>query len=334
MTTTKTNNRIGTLWRTYSMRRSLIGALAITATLAACSDKVLDITNPNAPTTQSAAADPAAIQLLATGLLGDLRGGRIGFINDVGRFGREMYVYTTQEGRNTTHYLLGIGTGAAQKLDYAGFAVGNWGTQYNAMRDNYNFQSSVSGNANLSATQKSAALGFAQVLKAYELLQVIATRDTIGAVTEIKANPSDLAPFVSRDSVYKFILGTLDDGIAKLAAGGTAFPFNLHSGFTGFNTPSPFKQFAQAIKARSAAYIPTSRGGPPRWATPLTALNASFINAAATTRAAFDVGVYDVYAAAPEATNGLNKVNNTDLYAHMSIATDVQKKADLTNDNL
>ena len=104
-----------------------------TAALAACSSDKLDITNPNTPTTVAAGADQQALQLQATGLLRQLRNGRGGFINDVGRFGREMYIYSPQEGRNTSHYLQGL-TGQ-NKIDPAGFAVGVWGTPYGNLRD-------------------------------------------------------------------------------------------------------------------------------------------------------------------------------------------------------
>jgi len=42
----------------------------------------------------------------------------------------------------------------------------------------------------------------------------------LGAITEIREQPSELAPFVTRDSVYKFILGTFDAAATSLASGG------------------------------------------------------------------------------------------------------------------
>ena len=40
-------------------------------------------------------------------------------ITNTGIFGREMYTFTPNEGRNTTHYLIGIIVGGVQKLDPA-----------------------------------------------------------------------------------------------------------------------------------------------------------------------------------------------------------------------
>jgi hypothetical protein len=300
---------------------------------AACSSKDLSISNPNVVSVDGAAADPQAVQLLATGILNDFRSSRAGYISDVGRLGRESYSFPPQEGRNTTHYLIGITAGGIQKLDPAGFAVGQWGTQYNALRDIYNFKKTVATSASLTAAQKSAALGFAQTIEAHELFEVITTRDTLGAITEIKDVASDLAPFVTRDSVYKYILATLDQGATNLAAGGAAFPFTLHTGFAGFNTPTTFAQFNRALKARASVHYATLGGGATAWNAAITALGASFLNAGATTRAQFDAGPFQPYAASPDTPNGLNQVNNTDLYAHTSFQTDAQNKADGTPDN-
>ena len=98
--------------------------------------------------------------------------------------------------------------------------MGVWATPYGNLRDIFNLKNAASGSATLTAAQKSAALGFAKTLEGLELLYVISTRDTLGAVVEIKQDASDLAAFVSRDSVYKYILNTLDEGNTALAAGG------------------------------------------------------------------------------------------------------------------
>lgn len=308
-----------------------VGTLSLASlTLAACSKDTLQITNPNTPTVAGASSDPQALQLLATGLLRQNRNSRGGFITETGRFGREAYVYTPQEGRNTSAYLIGIS--GQNRLDPAGFAVGSWGGPYGNLRDVFNFKNTVNASS-LSDSDKRAALGFAKTIEGIELLTVIATRDTIGAVVQINQNASELAPFVSRDSTYKYILGILDEAAADLAAGGSAFPFALNSGFAGFNTPSTFRQFNRAIAARAAAYYATAGGGSAAWQRARTALDASFINVNATTAAAYNVGVYHPYAASPDAPNPLATATNTDLYAHMSIEADAPLKADGTKDN-
>jgi hypothetical protein len=319
--------------RIFFMRIRSLGAVLALSALAACKTSDLAITNPNVVTVEGAAADPAAVQLLATGLLSDFRGNTTGYPQGVGILGRESYTYTPTEGRNTTHYLIGISSGGIQKLDYSGFATGPWGSQYGTMRDAYNFKKTVDANTVLTAAQKSAAKGFAQTLEGYAMLQLLGVRDTIGIITEIKDNATELAPFVSRDSGYKFVINTLDAAYANLQAGGAAFPFTLHSGFTGFNTPATFGQFNRAIRARAGAWYATSGGGTAQWAAVNTALAASFLNAGATTRAQLDVGVYQIFSTSTgDATNGLTLSTSTSLYAHPSLTTEAQLKADGTKD--
>lgn len=308
-----------------------LGALSLASlSLAACSKDTLNITNPNTPTVAAASADPQALQLLATGLLRQNRNSRGGFITETGRFGREAYVYTPSEGRNTSAYLIGIS--GQDRLDPAGFAVGSWGGPYGNLRDAFNFKNTVAGST-LTAEQKRAALGFAKTIEGIELLTVVATRDTIGAVVQINKEATDLAAFVSRDSVYRFLQNVLDEAAADLSAGGAAFPFSLNSGFTGFNTPATFRQFNRAMAARAAAYHATAGGGAAAWTRARTALDASFINVNATSATAYNVGVYHPFAAAPDVTNPLATATNTDLYAHMSIDADAPLKADGTKDN-
>ena len=307
--------------------RKPLSALAL-AMIAGCSNNDLNIKNPNSPSIDGATSDPTALQLLATGLLVDQRGTRSPFITNASVLGRESYTFTPTEGRNVTHPLIGIVVNGVQKLDPTGFAVGPWTLQHGALRDIYNFKNSVNALATLTAAQKSAALGFAETFEAMMLFDIVQTHDTLGGITEIKADPKTLAPFVSRDSMYKYILNTLDDATTKLAGGGAAFPFNLPSGFAGFTTPANFTKFAQAVKAKAAAHYATAGGGATAWAASLAALGNSFLNAGATTRAAFDVGVYDTYGSAPDTPNPLSSATNSNLYAHMSFQTDAQLKAD------
>lgn len=320
-----------TLMRTSVKAIRNLGLALSAVAMAACSSDKLNITNPNTPTVASASADAQALQLQATGLLRQLRNGRGGIIFDFGRFGREMYIYTPQEGRNTSAYLQGI-TGA-NKLDPAGFAVGEWATQYGNLRDIFNLKNSASASASLTAAQKSAAVGFAKTLEGLELLTVIASRDTLGAIVEIKQNASDLAAFVSRDSVYKYILATLDEGNTALLAGGTAFPFTLHSGFNNFNTPATFAKFNRAIAGKAAAYYATSGGGSAAWQRSLTALAASYMNTAATSRADLDVGPVHPYSGATGDAGNPFFGSSADLYLHPSTETDAPLKADGSKDD-
>lgn len=303
------------------MQKGLIlGLTGVAMLAAACSADPLSVPNPNSPTVAGASADPGALQLQATGITRQLRGGLGGYITATARFGREGYIYTPNEGRNTSHYLTGLS--GQNRLDPSGFATGVWGGNYGNLRDIFNFKNVVTGSTTLSAAQQSAALGFARTIEALELLYIISGRDSLGAVVQINLNASDLAPFVSRDSVYRYILGTLDGADTDLAAGGAAFPFVIHAGFAGFNTPTTFRQFNRAIRARASAYYATRGGGNAYYTQALTALAASFLNGAAANAAAMDAGIYHVYSTATgDATNGVGQ--NADYLTHPSYATDI-----------
>ncbi len=317
---------------THTQMRHLIAAAACAAALTACSEKDININNPNSAIASAAASDPTALQLLATGLLTDQRGTRAGLIQNAAILGREAYNLTPQEGRNTTNFLLGITVNGKQELDPAGFANGSWGAEFGAIRDIYNFKNTVAASAR-NAADKGAAIAFAETLEALMQFEVLQTRDSLGTITEMKANPFDLATFVSRDSGYKYALAMLDDAAAKLAAAGPAFPFTLAPGFgtavagQDFTTTAGFLQFNRALKARIAVNYGSLGGGSAAFQAALTALGQSFLNAAATSRSALDVGVYDTYAPSPDSPNGLTQQTNTNLYAHTSIQTDAQLQA-------
>jgi starch-binding outer membrane protein, SusD/RagB family len=314
------------------MRNRILLTVLCAATVAGCSDKTLQLVNPNSATITGTAGDPAALQLTATGLLSDYRAPRTGQMSGLGRLGRESYIFTPQEGRNTTNYLIGIVVGSKQELDPAGFITATW--NYNALRNIYNFKNAVAGNATLTAAQKAAATGFAQTLEAAQLLGILVTTDTLGLITQILDDPTQPAPFVTRDSGYKYILNTFDAAKTALAAGGAAFPFSLHAGFAGFNTPTTFIKFANALQARAAADYATSGGGAAAWTRAQTALAGSFLDLTATTAAGMNAGVYHVYSSSTgDVLNGVDPVTNTTLYAHMSYLTDAQLKADGTPDN-
>jgi hypothetical protein len=309
-------------------RAVLSGVLSVVVVVAAaCKASDLEVTNPNAASPTGAINDPTALQLLATGLFTEQRTTRSGFITNAGVLGRESYTFSPQEGRNVTHPLIGIVVGGVQKLDPTGFATGPWGGQYNLMRDVYNFRKVVEASPALTTAQKAAATGFARTLEAQMMFEIVQTHDTLGGITEVKEDPFELAPFVSRDSMYKFILGSLDAAATNLAAGGTAFPFTFPPGFAGFNTPSTFLLFNRALKAKAAAHYATAGGGTAAWQTALTALQASFLNAAATSRSALDAGIYYTHAPSPDTPNPLSQATNTNLYAHVSFQTDAQLKA-------
>ena len=307
-------------------------ALLVTG-IAACSSERLVIPNYNQPTTEGVSKDPKGVQLLASGLLDGSRDNMAATNRDFGQFGREVYNYFPTDGRTISNYLVGIP--GPQRLDPQGFASGLWTGRFQNQRNAVQLIEVANATA-LSDQQKSAVAGFAKTFRALELLYVIESRDTLGAPVDIPADPNSPAPFVSRDSVYKFISATLDEGAADLQAGGSAFPFTLHSGFSGFDTPATFLEFNRAIAARALVIRASLGCGATCYSQALTALSGSFVSpvGGATSLDDLNRGVYHVYStSAGDTPNANSFAQDNYIYAHASIQTDAQSTPSGTIDN-
>ncbi|MEP6550510.1 MAG: RagB/SusD family nutrient uptake outer membrane protein [Gemmatimonadales bacterium] len=282
------------------------------------------IPNYNQPTTEGVSKDPKGVQLLATGLFAGVRNQMAGTNRDFGVFGRETYNYFATDGRTISNYLVGIP--GPQRLDPAGFASGLWTVRFQNQRNAVQLADLANATA-LSAAEKSAVVGFAKTIRALELTYVIVSRDTLGAPTDIPTDPNSPAPFVSRDSVYRFISATLDDAAANLQAGGSSFPFTFTAGFSGFDTPANFLKFNRALAARVLAYRAPLGCGNACYTQALTALAASFVSpvGGATSLADLNVGVYNVYStAAGDTPNANSFAQDNYIFAHASIQSDAQ----------
>ncbi len=297
------------------IRHSVAAAFAVVL-LAGCNADALNVPNFNAPGI-STTPDVAFVQNLATGIMVQSRANLPGLISDAGIFGRESFNYTPTDGRNTSNYL------SAAQLDNAGFASGGWAPRFANMRNAINMIQIVDDAAFLSATQKSAAKGFAKTFRALEVFYAISLRDTIGMPVAIDVVANTPQPFVSRDSAYKFATALINDAATDLAAGGAAFPFALPSGYSPFGNPTSFLRFNRAIAARYLVYRGTLECGAACFTAALTALQGSFLNSAA--GADLRLGAYNVYsAAAGDALTPLSNPVSPDQVAHPSIVADAQ----------
>ncbi len=294
------------------------------AAVVGCSADKLTIPNYNQPTTEGVSKDINGVKLLVAGILDGTRDAMAGMNRDFGVFGRETYNYFATDGRFISNYLVGIP--GPQRLDPAGFAVGNWTGRYQNQRNTVQLIE-VTKATGLTDAQKSAVYGFAKTFRALELTYVILGRDTLGAPVDIPSDPNSPAPFVSRDSVYSFISATLDDAAKDLQAGGSEFPFTLTTGFAGFDTPAGFLKFNRAIAARVLAYRGSLGCGAPCYTAALTALSGSFVSpvGGATSLDDLNRGVYNVYStAAGDTPNSNSFAQDNYIFAHASIETDAQ----------
>jgi len=235
---------------------SLAGALLI----GACGD--FNVTNPNQPTLDDLSSNPTRTKLAAaaTGILIGVRTPDItGYIWRLGSMGREG---VNLSGNNQPDYIEPY----FGPLSGTGFGGTEWTNFYRAVRsaniyiDAAPKAAQVVGPEGLSSTEVSASLGYAKTLKALALMYVVAGHGSLGAPVDVDHPVTDPpAPFVSEDSVYGYIIATLNDAQNDLTtAGSTAFPFPLPSGFSGFDTPATFLAFNRALAAKAYLFRATA----------------------------------------------------------------------------
>ncbi|MEO7729999.1 MAG: RagB/SusD family nutrient uptake outer membrane protein [Kofleriaceae bacterium] len=306
------------------MNTKQAAALAATGVLAslslsACDLDVSDLNNPRLDELENNPTD-VSLGAAATGLLIGNRSNKAaanGYVSQLGIIGREAFDFDSADPRFISELIQG-------QLNSAGPFGGNfWTLPYGNIQLANIVLHGVDKVANLDDAQKAAIRGFAKTIQALDLLEVINTHDTNGAVIDTDHGTTGaLGDIVDKDTVFTEIERLLDDAVADLTAGGDSFPFLMSEGYAGFDDPADFLKFNRGIRARVAAYQTT-----PDYPKVLSSLADSFIDDSAA--ADFTTGVYYTYTTKTgDVTNGLI---NPNIYAHPSIETDVQKKGDLND---
>ena len=318
-------------------------AAAVTlVTLAACSEPL--VPNLNNPTEEelNTITDRSQIQALATGLLDSDRQTQFNYVFFPEMIARDILRLDNSDPR----YIEGL-LGAPNDVSPSGFlGSGVWAGPYATIRGANLFINGVKNAgaitpAPLSDKEKSAAIGFAQTLKALEYLRLIEMRDNNGV--PVTTGGDALAPIRCKPAVYAAISALLDSAITDLtSAGPTAVPFTMPAGWAAFSvanaagTNVDLLGLAYAYKAKVEMYrgfLPLNSGGPT--ATPtttnlvssLTALDNSFFNPVAT-RAALDVGVFHTYSTGAGET--VNPFSDKSVnYANMKVITEGAEPGDL-----
>ncbi|MFN2431862.1 MAG: RagB/SusD family nutrient uptake outer membrane protein [Gemmatimonadota bacterium] len=295
------------------MRTILTPALVLVSALllTACEDELF-VPDFNNPSLEDLSGNPSRSQLAsaAVGLLVSNRLGYADFVRDVGILGRENYDLDGSDPRFVTELL-------RSPLDPGSRAFGgdHWLEPYASIRGANILLGAVDRATTITDPEKEALRGFAKTIQALDFLLIINTRDTNGAPIDVDIPIGELAPIVPKEAVLERIVTLLDEAASHLSAAGGSFPFNLSSGFDGFDTPATFLQFNRAVKARVEVY----RGN---FAAALQALNESFL----TECSAFDRGVYHSYStAAGDLPNPIFEDPTTaDIRAHPSLETFAQ----------
>ena len=322
------------------VKRALCATIPAAVLLAgACSVDSLTVPNKNAPNLAGTQNSRAAVNLAVLGILSLARNNEQGFLGGTAAYGREYWLMQPQFGGTIS------GPYRDWKINSLNGA-GQWGGYFRNLRDIAVAKQVLdTSSASLSAAEKSAARGVIYTMQALEQLRLLNFRDTLGTVTQVTGTPTDIRPFVSRDSGFKFVTAILDSGLAALSAGGAAFPFTLPPGFTGApgggfsvgavgfdaSTPAGFAKLNRALKARVEVYRATIGCGSPCYQAALTALGASFFTGVAGfTRANRGLGVYHVYSASTnDVTNGYIPAGGQFNYVNTSLKTVPNVTADL-----
>ena len=281
--------------------RKAIAALTLMSALAvgACN---FDLTNPNSPPPIGPNATPDQVKSAAVGLLVALRVDVTRWVLNNGILGREGYRLDTADPRFTTELLAG-------PLDPSNdaFGGGQWAAEFRAIQSGYAILN-VIGSAQIPTGQQEAARGFVHTMQAVAFLMVLNSHTQDSIPVDVNRSVSQpLAPFVSNDSAYKYVLSLLDSAKTELQAA-TAFSFDPGPGFVGFNTPATFLKVNRALAARVQAYRASPSapgvGCTACWDSVLTNLAASFIDPAAP----LDIGAYHAYSTGnQDVTNGLSQ---------------------------
>ncbi len=311
-----------TSMRTLSIKASrIIGAIATLLFVSACKDLIVPDYNNTSIDDLTNSPTPTKITQASQGLLVGTRvgiGEQNGYVSLLGILGRESYNFDPADPRFITEMLIGPLDGGSPAFGGNLFAA-----PYRNIRNANLLLGAVDKVVGLSASQKSAVQGFAKTIQALDYLNVINTRDDLGAPLDVNIGPTDNpAPIVSKAAIFTAISTLLDDGLTALNAGGTAFPFAVSPGFSSFATPTEFTKFNRALKARVEAY----RGN---YGAVLTALSGSFLD----TNAPLTLGAYHSYSTGSGDTpNALFDPTGRAILAHPSIVTDAEKKPDGTLD--
>jgi starch-binding outer membrane protein, SusD/RagB family len=296
---------------------SALGALLV---VAACSD-FFNVPNTNQPNEQDLVDNPTRgkLQAAATGIFASAETSIQGYIWFLGSMGREGM---NLSGNNQPDYqepffgpLQGTGDGG-----------GNWTGRYTNIRNANIFLDALVtvSTAQVSDPEKAGGRAMANTMKALAFMYVVLTRDSLGAPVDVdRPITSPPAPFVTRDSVYGYVLGLLDSAQADLGRA-SGFFFALPPGYSGFNTPATFLQFNRALAGKAEVLRASAAGcGAPCYAKAITALAGSFLVMDSTQ---FGLGVNFDFSTAPGATiNGLSEpLNGVTYFAHPSDSLDAQ----------
>lgn len=213
------------------------------------------VENPNGPTIESYANDASAtqLQLLTTGLEAAMRNDMEFYYWTTSIVGREYNDLNGTDPRYTGE-ILGAGDGEGV-LDNNGFlTTRSFAARYRVIRNAENLITAVqNSNAGLDNAGKAGYYAFAKTVEAYQMLLTLNRQYNNGVRLDV-ADPDNLGPFVSYEEGLTGIASLLTSALEDASNAGDSFTFSLSGGFAGFDTPSTFATFINALLARVKLY--------------------------------------------------------------------------------
>jgi hypothetical protein len=239
-----------------------------------------DYGNLNSPTVESFLSNSSASSLnnLVTGSESGMRTNMALYLDDVGTIGRENYRFSASEPRYVTD-LLGSDNAVLSNSNF--YITNTWASRYRVVKNCNTLIQAATNSTLITAEQRAGYIGFAQTIKAYQLLLCLNQTDSNGIRIDV-SNPAALGPIVGFNPSLDAIQALLDSGKTALSAGTVDFP--LSSGFTGFSDAPGLIQFNRALSARVQIYRQD-------WTDALNALSQSFFSL----NADFNLGVFSVF---------------------------------------
>ena len=309
--------------------RKTFTTLALAAAVAVAGCDSLSGPNTNNPSVASLSENPsaAAVASAAQGMQITNRAnsaGPGGLVSVLGIVGRTSLNLDAADPRWVSELMEG-------PLDPAAFGGFMWFAPYRDIRQGNLIRDAIPqvSEGEMSAAEKEAVLGFVKTLQAYDFLQIIVTRDENGAPIDVGGElGGDPAPVEGKRAVYDHIVTLLNDAQGHLQSASGSFPFQLSSGFAGFDTPSTFLEFNRALAARVFVYMAGEFGEQGFYQDALTALQGSFLDEGAS----LDLGVYHAFGTGSgDATNDIAVTasgSSPNIRAHPALDDSVEMQAD------
>jgi len=214
-----------------------------------------DLGDPNSPSVTLVTQNPSKGQLqsLVIGLEYASRSYVSTAANAQGTFGREVWYFNSNDGRNI-QYWTGQ-RGLVNGLPDANFyGVGSlYSSPYSAIKQANVLIDAVKTSTILTDAEKPAYLGFAKTIQGYQYLVVANAQYENGIRIDVY-DEFNLGPVIGYQDALKAIQQILDEGYADLKQSDSALPFSLTTGYAAYNSAEGLAKVNRALAARISIY--------------------------------------------------------------------------------